>query len=299
MQAPCGFGCRSGCAFKGQPEAPFIEYSMKYDLRNKVVAITGAASGIGRALAQNLDKRGCRLAIADRDSSGLAQTASLLSNVALTQSLDVADRAQVEAFARRVVEHHGGANVIINNAGVSLVQNVADATYDDMEWLMNINFWGVVHGTKAFLPTFLLQGDGVIVNVSSVLGLTAMPSQSAYAAAKHAVKGFTDALRAELQGKGVHVVGVYPGGVRTNIVHTARIYEEGGVVAKRDSHIQNFERMAKLSPDKAAAIIVHGIESRKSRVLVGADAAFVDLLQRLMPTGAVALMAKLIPEPSS
>lgn len=270
---------------------------MKYNLQNKVAVITGAGSGIGRAVARQLSALGCKIAIADVNEEGLRETASLLAEPPLIEVVDVAQRSAVERFSQNVIRRYGTAHIVINNAGVSLVQKVADLRYEDFEWLMGINFWGVVHGTTAFLPTLQKQNDGVIVNVSSVLGLVAMPTQSAYAAAKHAVRGFTDSLRLELAGSGVHAIGVYPGGVKTNIVHTARIYNPGGqAVESRDQHIRNFDRMAQMPAEKAASIIVNAIEHLKPRVLVGGDARIVDWLQRLMPIKAGVLMGKLNPK---
>jgi NAD(P)-dependent dehydrogenase (short-subunit alcohol dehydrogenase family) len=223
-----------------------------FELRGKVAVVTGAGSGIGRALALNLARRGCRLALADLHEANLAETARLLPEPPLTQVLDVADREAVYAFAARVQAELGGAQLVINNAGVAVSQMIRDLEYRDFEWLMNINFWGVVHGTKAFLPQLLARRDAAVVNISSVFGLIAVPAQGAYNAAKFAVRGFTEALRHELEGTGVASVCVHPGGIRTSIVRNARLYvdQRGSTdVAKMDAM---FQRMARTTPERAA-----------------------------------------------
>ncbi|HEX5097492.1 MAG TPA: SDR family oxidoreductase, partial [Acidimicrobiia bacterium] len=183
----------------------------------RVAAITGAGSGIGRALAEDLARRGAHLALCDVDEAGLAATVTRCEGVGVkvtSQRVDVADRAAVEAWADQVVADHGRVNFIFNNAGVGLGATVANMTYDDFEWLMNINFWGVVHGTQAFLPHLKSSGDGHVVNISSIFGLVSVPTQSAYNAAKFGVRGFTDALRIELETDpcGVSSTTVHPGG---------------------------------------------------------------------------------------
>ncbi len=198
------------------------------DFRGRVAAITGAGSGIGRALADALARRGAHLALSDIDDVGLAETVARCEGFGVkvtAQHLDVADRDSVYAWAERVVSDHGRVNLIINNAGVALGSTVESMSYGDFEWLMNINFWGVVYGSKAFLPYLKLSGEGHIVNVSSVFGLISVPSQSAYNAAKFAVRGFSDSLGMELEieGANVSVTTVHPGGVKTNIARNARL----------------------------------------------------------------------------
>ena len=256
-----------------------------YALQGKVAVVTGAGSGIGRALAQLLAAKGCRLAIADINEAGLAETAASLPTPPLTQKLDVADRAAVYAFAVRVQQELGTAHVVINNAGVAVSQTVANLSYEDFEWLMGINFWGVVYGTKAFLPMMQAQNDGVIVNVSSIFGIIGVPTQSAYNAAKFGVRGFTEALRHELDGAngGVKAICVHPGGIKTNIVAASRHYVglDGNQDAGRAT--TDFARMAKTTPAQAALTIVEGIEQGAARILIGADARLMDRIQRWMP----------------
>ncbi len=243
----------------------------------KVAAITGAASGIGRALAVNLAGQGAHLALSDIDEAGLAETVSLCEGRAVkvtSQRLDVADRDAVFAWADAVVADHGKVNLIFNNAGVALAANIETMSYEDFSWLMNINFWGVVHGTQAFLPHLKATGDGHVVNVSSVFGLLSIPSQSAYNAAKFAVRGFTDALRIELDGDkcGVSSTTVHPGGIKTNIARNMRgQHEMAG----------DFDRIARTSPKSAARQILAAVKANRRRTLIGADAHALDFLARL------------------
>ena len=254
-----------------------------YELSGKDAVVTGAGSGIGRALAQNLAAHGCKLALADINEAALAETAKLLPSTTLTQKLDVSDRAAVYAFAERVHRELGGARVVINNAGVALSQTVEKLSYEDFEWLMGINFWGVVYGTKAFLPPMLAARDGVMVNISSVFGIIGVPTQSAYNAAKFGVRGFTEALRHELEGSGVRAVCVHPGGIKTNIARASRHYVdvEGGTDAKAAA--DRFDRVAATTPAQAAEVIVNGILHGRERVLIGGDAKFISLIARLFP----------------
>lgn len=255
-----------------------------YALHGKVAIVTGAGSGIGRALARAFAHKGCRLALADIDGRSLAETAAMLPVPAFTQTLDVADRAAVFAFADAVKREYGTAHVVVNNAGVALSQTLERLDYEDFEWLMNINFWGVVHGTKAFLPLLRAQNDGVIVNLSSIFGIITVPTQGAYHAAKFAVRGYTETLRQELEGSGVFAVCVHPGGVRTNIARHARHYVDSMGNTDPARAAAQFERLARTSPDQAAREIVAAIERRKARVLIGADARLLDWIQRLFPT---------------
>jgi NAD(P)-dependent dehydrogenase (short-subunit alcohol dehydrogenase family) len=251
----------------------------------RVAAVTGAASGIGRALARELASRGCHLALSDIDDAGLAETVALCEPAGVkvtSQHLDVADRAAVHAWADLVVLEHGRVNLIFNNAGVAVVATFEAMTYEDFEWLMGINFWGVVHGTKAFLPHLKASGEGHIVNVSSVFGLVSIPSQSAYNAAKFAVRGFTEALRMELRIEGANVscTTVHPGGIKTNIVRGARI-DEGMGRGDKEGAARYFDRIAMTTPEKAARQILAAVERDRRRVLVGPDAILIDLLSRL------------------
>jgi short-subunit dehydrogenase len=245
------------------------------NLSNKVVAITGAGSGIGRALAVNLAGKGARLALSDVDTAGLDETAALAKDAGSpdvrTARLDVADREAFAAYAAGVAEHFGQVNVVVNNAGVALAGDVVDLDYQDMEWIVGINFWGVVHGTKEFLPHLIASGEGHIVNLSSLFGLLAMPGQSAYNATKFAVRGFTEALREEMliAGHNVGVTSVHPGGIKTAIARNARVSakEDKAATARLFD-----EKLAKMTPERAAEIIVKGIVKNQARVLVGLDA---------------------------
>jgi NAD(P)-dependent dehydrogenase (short-subunit alcohol dehydrogenase family) len=268
---------------------------MAYALHGKVAVVTGAGSGIGRAVALSLARRGCSLALADINPEGLQQTAAMLPSPPMVQVLDVSVRADVEAFAAKVIAHHGAAHIIVNNAGVDVAQTVASLSYEDFEWLMGINFWGVVYGTKAFLPTLLAQKDGAIVNISSVFGLIAAPNQAAYCSAKFAVRGFTESLRQETAGSGVQVTCVHPGGVKTNIVRSARYYENSEGSMSKEESVQNFDKLAMTTAESAGEIIVRGIERSSKRVLVGPDAHVIDWIQRWLPVTYASLLLKLVP----
>jgi butyryl-CoA dehydrogenase len=254
------------------------------DFTGRVAAITGAGSGIGRALARDLAGRGCHLALSDIDELGLADTVEQCQTKGVTvtsQRLDVADRASVHEWADRVVEEHGRVNLIFNNAGVALVATVEAVSYEHFEWLMNINFWGVVHGTKAFLPHLVESGEGHIINVSSVFGLISVPSQAAYNSAKFAVRGFTDALRMELEidGAPVSATTVHPGGIKTNIARNARTDDSAGALAGADV-AGSFDKVALTSPEKAARQILAAVESNRRRALIGPDAKLIDVVSR-------------------
>jgi butyryl-CoA dehydrogenase len=253
----------------------------------RVAAVTGAASGIGRALAEELARRGAHLALCDVDEAGLAATAEACRSVdgggaqrITTRGVDVADAAAVQAWADEVVGEHGRVDLVVNNAGVALAATVDAMSLDDVAWLMGIDFWGVVHGTKAFLPHLQAAGEGHIVNISSVFGLLSVPTQSAYNAAKFAVRGFTDALRMELEiaGSGVSCTTVHPGGIKTAIARNARIDPAVGALAA------DFDRVAMTTPEKAARQILAAVERNHRRALVGPDAKVLDLLARL-PAG--------------
>jgi NAD(P)-dependent dehydrogenase (short-subunit alcohol dehydrogenase family) len=256
---------------------------------DKVAAITGAGSGMGRELALELARRGCHLALSDINEAGLQETAGLAKPAGVrvtTQKLDVANRAAVYAWADQVVKDHGKVNLIFNNAGVALGASVESVTYEDFEWIFGINFWGVVYGTKAFLPHLQASGEGHIVNTSSLFGIVAAPMNSTYNATKFAVRGFTEALREELDLTpcGVSATSVHPGGIKTNIARAAR---RDGSLARLgvDEALatKEFEKSFITTAADAALIILKGVEQNRRRVLVGPDAKIIDLLQRLMP----------------
>jgi len=260
------------------------------DFSGRVAAITGAASGIGRALSLELAGRGAHLALCDIDDAGLAETVAQCEGRATKITscrVDVADRQAMYGWSEQVVTDHGKVNLVVNNAGVALGATIDAMTYEDFEWLMNINFWGVVYGTKAFLPHLKASGDGHIVNVSSVFGLISVPSQAAYNAAKFAVRGFSDTLRMELEieGANVSVTTVHPGGIKTNIVRNARMDPSVSLVGgDPDRARRDFERIFITSPPKAARQIIKAVERDRRRALIGPDAKVIDLVSRF-PSG--------------
>jgi NADP-dependent 3-hydroxy acid dehydrogenase YdfG len=253
-------------------------------LQDKVAVITGAGSGIGRALALNLAGQGARLALSDVDESGLAETVRLVVAAGVREvrsdRLDVADRTAFAAYADTVAGHFGRVNVVINNAGVALAGDFTELEYDDIDWIIGINFWGVVHGTKEFLPHLIASGDGHLVNLSSLFGLVSMPGQSMYNASKYAVRGMTEAIREEMlvAGHRVGVTAVHPGGIKTAIARNSRVAanEDQAATAKFFD-----EKLAKMTPERAAEIIVKGILGNKARVLVGLDAHALHHLAKL------------------
>jgi NADP-dependent 3-hydroxy acid dehydrogenase YdfG len=261
---------------------PNRSWSMKRFTGN-VAAITGAGSGIGRALALELAGRGTRLALSDVDGERVVETVALCEKAgaeARAYEVNVASRQAVLDHAEEVVVDFGGVNLVVNNAGVALAANIEEMRWEDLDWVMNIDFWGVVHGTKAFLPHLIASGDGHVVNVSSVFGFVGVPTQSAYNAAKFAVRGFTEALRQEMliARHPVKVSCVHPGGIKTNIARDARGVEP----AHREKAAADFERIARTAPEQAAKTIARGIERNKARILIGADAHVIDAIPRLL-----------------
>ena len=281
---------------------------------NKVAAITGAGSGIGRALAFGLARQGCQLALSDVNAEGLAETAAQARKLGVQVSetiVNVADREAVHAWADQVVSEFGRVNAIFNNAGVAQGGTVEGNDYADYEWIMNINFWGVVNGTKAFLPHIKASGQGHIVNVSSVFGLFAQPGMSAYNASKFAVRGFTESLRQELDMAdcGVSASCVHPGGIKTNIAKTARMNASLSSVTGQDADKarQQFnDQLLRTTPEKAAQVIINGALANKRRILIGPDAYALDGMQRLWPafyqrlvTASMRLAARFAPKGAS
>lgn len=260
-------------------------------LKGKVAAVTGAGSGIGQQLAVALAKEGCNLALSDVNEKGLAATVELVKSSKVkvtTQIVDVSKLEQVSAWAKAAEKEHGQVNIIINNAGVAMGSTVEGMSYADLEWMMGINFWGVVYGTKEFLPLLKKSGSGHIVNISSLFGLTAQPTQSAYNASKFAVRGFTESLRQELdmQNCGVSSTCVHPGGIRTNIAKAARMNANiSSLGMNAEKSIAEFDKLLRTPPEEAARQIVDAIRHDQRRLLIGNDAKVLDLIQRVLPQG--------------
>jgi NAD(P)-dependent dehydrogenase (short-subunit alcohol dehydrogenase family) len=268
-------------------------------LSSRVAVVTGAASGIGRALAQQLASAGSALALADIDEAGLQQTAqSITENSALitTHVVDVAKEENIKSFAAEVGARHGRVALLINNAGVSLHGDFDQVSLDDFRWLMDINFWGPVYGVRYFLPMLKREPRAHIVNLSSVFGIIAPAGQVPYAASKFAVRGFTEALRHELEGSSISVSCVHPGGIRTPIARHSRL---GAATppARREENIARFERLARTPPETAAARILRGVERCDPRILIGIDAYQIDFLQRLRPASYWKSLARKLEDP--
>lgn len=258
-------------------------------LNGRTAVITGAASGIGRSLALALAAEKVNLAISDINEVGLAETAAAAEALGVKvfqKVLDVADRKAFFAFRDEVVEHFSGqVHIVVNNAGVSLRATVDDMELEDFEWLMNINFWGVVSGTQAFLPILRAMDEGHIINISSIFGIIGVPTQAAYCASKFAVRGFTESLRLELLAEeaNIHVSSVHPGGIKTNIVRNGRVRPMSRFDDSRDL-VKQFDRMAQTSPEDAAETIIRGIKRNTPRILIGNDAKAIDMTQRTLPS---------------
>ena len=264
-------------------------------LQDKVVVITGAGSGIGRATAMRCAGLGARLALSDIDAAGLAETAGRCAGSVHTTKVDVGARDEIYAWAERVKRDVGPADVLVNNAGVSLSQTIAEMRDEDFEWLMNINFWGVTHGTKAFLPQLLSRPEAHVVNLSSVFGIIAVPTQAAYNASKFAVRGYTEALRQELRATHVRVTCVHPGGIKTNIVKNGRHFADpSGKAADLDTMARDFEREARTTADEAGRQIVDAIVRERPRLLIGLDAVIIDRMQRMFPESYDKVIAKFL-----
>lgn len=257
-------------------------------ISGSAVAVTGAASGIGRALALELATRGADLALADRDEAGLAEVAAAIGKTqarkVTVHRVDIGEANLVD-FAQAATSAHPSLNILINNAGVSLLGQFHEIDQAQMEWLFNINFWGTVHATRAFLPQLARQREAHIVNVSSIFGIVAPPGQSAYCASKFAVRGFSESLRHELAvaASPVRLSVVHPGGVATNIVRNSRTGVGVSDNARRAQAIEWFDTAAGTTPADAARIIIAGVENNRPRILIGRDARLMDLLQRLLP----------------
>jgi short-subunit dehydrogenase len=268
----------------------------RMSLANRTAVITGAGSGIGRAIAQSLARRGCHLALADINGAGLAESARLLMTKGIRVSrheIDVANREAVAELPQAVAAEHGGTDLLFNNAGVALAGTFAEITEHDFEWLFEINFWAVVRLTRLFLPLLKASDDARIVNLSSLFGLISPPGQTAYAASKFAVRGFSNALRFELAGSNLGVTVVHPGGVATNIADSAR--RPAGITnADLTQQIERARRALTMPPTTAGEIIVDAVERRAARVLVGKDAKMMALLERLAPVSYWTILGPLL-----
>jgi len=255
--------------------------------KEKVAVITGAASGIGRGLAVELAGKGCHLALADIDASGLTKTSETVGNdraQVMMETVNVADRDQMHAFAETVVSEFGRVNMVINNAGVALRGTLEEVSYEEFEWLMGINFWGVVYGSKVFLPYLKQQDEAHLVNIASVHGIFTNAGVGPYSSSKFGIRGFTMALAQELKDTSVNVSCVYPGGIKTNIVRNARDAKNGAHENTiEEAHDAFTKIVARTSADKAARKIIKGIKKNKSRILIGPDAHVFDLMTRLFP----------------
>lgn len=259
-------------------------------LQGQVVAISGAGSGIGRALAHEFARQGSRLSLSDINLNAANETAAQLQAKGvevITQQVDVGSLEQVTAWAERTRAHFGRINVVVNNAGVALSGTVGSLAIKDYEWVMQINFWGVVYGSKVFLPHLEASGDGHIVNISSIFGISAQPLMSGYNASKYAVRGFTESLRQDLDlaRSCVSASCVHPGGIQTNIAKTARVDASvAAATGKSEAEAtREFERSFITTPAKAAQVIVNGVRRNQRRILIGPDARLLDWLVRLMP----------------
>jgi short-subunit dehydrogenase len=263
-------------------------------LQDSVAIVTGAGSGIGRALAQALASQGAQLALADINSANLEQTRSLLGSAKVrTYTVDVSESSTMESFAHDVEKDFGRASLLINNAGVGFVGTFADSTLEDFDWLFRINFWGLVYGCKFFLPILNRQPEAHIVNISSLFGLIAPREQTFYAASKFAIRGFTQGLREELLGTNVTVSCVFPGGIRTNLTENCRVTN---AIRPEDweQRKKNFVSALSNSPEKAAQVIVQGILKNKARIMVGREAYAFDFLQRFFPVRSPALIQSML-----
>ena len=263
---------------------------------NSVVVITGAASGIGRALTVRLaQEKIAGIAISDVNEEGLIETANMLEATGVpvsTHVVNVAELEQIQQFADDVIGKHGRVTHLINNAGVGLIGTFEQISIEDFEWLMGINFWGVIYGCKVFLPILEKEDSAHIVNISSVFGLIAPPEQTAYSAAKFAVRGFTESLRHELADSNISVSSVHPGGIKTNIVRNAKLGAEAPEEWKQQAS-KFFERVTQTSSEEAAEVILKGIREKNPRILIGKDAKAISLVSRLFPKGYLKILERL------
>ena len=263
--------------------------------KNKVAAVTGAGSGIGQALAIELANKGCHLALSDVNEKGLLETKSKIdsgssNDTVKTYKLDVANQSLFLEHAKQVNDDFGLINLVVNNAGVALSAKLDEVKREDFDWLMNINFWGVVNGTEAFLPYLKQSGDGHIVNISSVFGMISLPTQGSYNASKFAVRGYTEALIQEMitDNHAVGVSCVHPGGIATDIARNSRVSDN----ADKESMTKDFDKLARTTPKQAAQTILKGVAKNKARIMIGADAHVIHFLVRLLGSGYQVLTRK-------
>jgi NAD(P)-dependent dehydrogenase (short-subunit alcohol dehydrogenase family) len=264
------------------------------NLAGKTAVVTGAAGGIGRAISCSLARRGCHLALADINEAGLAETAALAGGQGLritTHRLDVADRQAIAAFPDVVSASHPGVDILVNNAGVAVGGAFDQVAEADFDWLIDINFWGVVRMTRAFLPLMKASQGAQLVNISSLFGLIAPPGQTAYCAAKFAVRGFSESLRHDLEGSRIGVTTVHPGGIATSIAKNARMSRALSEAELAQAQ-KRFQRLLKMPPEQAGEIIVKAIEQRRPRIIIGSDARFAALVERLFPVSYWKLLAR-------
>jgi NADP-dependent 3-hydroxy acid dehydrogenase YdfG len=272
-----------------------VRENFMLQFKDKVCVITGAGSGIGAACAHAMAAQGATIIGTDLRQDMLADTKAAI-NAADSDGrmesfmVDVSDRDAMFDLAARVEKDFGGADLILNNAGVAFGAPVSEMSVDDCKWLMDINFWGVVNGTQAFLPHFITKGSGHVANISSIFGLIGVPTQAAYNASKFAVLGFTEALRHEMRGSDIGVSTIHPGGINTNIVRHARVQQVPEAEAEREEAIQRFAQFTMTQPDGAAKVIMKGIRKNKARILIGPDAHVVDWIRRLFPASYLRLL---------
>lgn len=267
-------------------------------LTGRIAVVTGAGSGIGRGTAVELARRGADVALVDVDRAGMDETAGMIEALGRGVSgheVDVADRQRMAALPDEVVAAHGAVDVVVNNAGVAVSHTVANMELEDFDWIMGVNFWGMVYGTRFFLPHLLARDQAHIVNVSSVFGLIGVPGVSSYCATKFAVRGFTESLRGELRGTSVGVTSVHPGGVATPIAARARFRESiNPDITSADEAARRFKEVARTTPEKAGRLIADAIARNRPRLLIGLDARIIDRLQRLAPVRYLALVDRLM-----
>ncbi len=264
------------------------------DLKNKVAVITGAGSGIGRALAIKLADEGCHLALSDINNKGLEETVSIIKGSLKynavkeisTHVVDVANRKEVYQHAKDVIAIHKHVDILFNNAGVAAKNRLEDMPYEDFEWVININMWGVVYGTKAFLPYLKLRPQAHIANIASINSMLGFPENGPYTMSKYAVQAFTETLIQEYMGTNLHISSIHPGGIRTSIASSARNIKQ--------QEAETFSKIAATTPEKAAKTIVKGIKRNKEKIFVGPDAVFMQLFKRLFPNASVRLTGHLI-----